>query len=173
MDKKIHELHAEFAEAFYERYKKRIYQLARYLSSDEDACGELMQETICILLDHLELLEQLQPEQVEAYIAKTMRSIIINTYRKSQKLSFVSLDDIDIRSTAVDLDDPSEKMMTHLEILDLMSKLPLEDRFLLCGRYIEGKTASELAAQLGCKADSIRMKMLRARKRAFRILQER
>jgi len=54
-----------------------------------------------------------------------------------------------------------------------MEKLSLEDRLLLRGKYIEGKSAQELAEMLGCKPDSIRMKMLRARRRAFHILQER
>ena len=98
MYQKKHKSQTELAAAFYETYKKRIYQIARYLSPDEDACSELVQETLCALLDHLDLLR---------------------------------------------------------------------------GKYIEGKSAQELAEMLGCKPDSIRMKMLRARRRAFHILQER
>lgn len=40
-----------------------------------------------------------------------------------------------------------------------MEKLSLEDRLLLRGKYIEGKSAQELAEMLGCKPDFIRMKM--------------
>ena len=90
MYQKKHKSQTELAAAFYETYKKRIYQIARYLSPDEDACSELVQETLCALLDHLDLLESLHPEQIEVYIARTMHNIKINAYRRSKKLSFVS-----------------------------------------------------------------------------------
>lgn len=77
MYQKKHKSQTELAAAFYETYKKRIYQIARYLSPDEDACSELVQETLCALLDHLDLLESLHPEQIEVYIARTMHNIKI------------------------------------------------------------------------------------------------
>ena len=42
MYQKKHKSQTELAAAFYETYKKRIYQIARYLSPDEDACSELV-----------------------------------------------------------------------------------------------------------------------------------
>ena len=173
MYQKKHKSQTELAAAFYETYKKRIYQIARYLSTDEDACSELVQETLCALLDHLDLLESLHPEQIEVYIERTMHNIKINAYRRSKKLSFVSFEEMDSQNLSGNLDEQMENMMTHLEVLHLMEKLSLEDRLLLRGKYIEGQSAQELAEMLGCKPDSIRMKMLRARRRAFHILQER
>lgn len=107
------------------------------------------------------------------YIARTMHNIKINTYRKSKKLSFVSLEDVASQDLTEDSGEQMESMLTRLEVLHLMEKLSPEDQLLLHGKYIEGRSDQELAEQLGCKTDSIRMKMLRARKRAFRILQER
>lgn len=102
-----------------------------------------------------------------------MHNIKINAYRRSKKLSFVSFEEMDSQNLSGNLDEQMENMTTHLEVLHLMEKLSLEDRLLLRGKYIEGKSAQELAEMLGCKPDSIRMKMLRARRRAFHILQER
>lgn len=173
MYKKKHKSQPEVATVFYETYKKRIYQIARYLSSDEDARDELVQETLCALLDRLDLLEQLHPEQIEVYIARTMQNIKANAYKKTRKLTFISLEDVDSQDLLEDSNKKMENMLTHLEVLHLMEKLSSEDRLLLRGKYIAGLSDQELAEQLGCKTDSIRMKMLRARKRAFRILQER
>lgn len=164
---------SDLATAFYERHKKRIYQIARYLSSNEDECNELMQETLCSLLDRLELLDQLQVEQVEAYIVRTMRNIKINKYVKAKKVPFISLEEINAQALPDDSDAQMEKVLTHIEVIRLMEKLSPEDRLLLHGKYIEGESAQVLAEKLGCKPDSIRMKMLRAKKRAFQILQER
>ena len=80
---------------------------------------------------------------------------------------------MDSQDLLEDSNEKMENMLTHLEVLHLMEKLSSEDRLLLRGKYIAGLSDQELAEQLGCKTDSIRMKMLRARKRAFRILQER
>lgn len=173
MYRKKHKSQSEMAAVFYETYKKRIYQLARYLSSDEDSRDELVQETLCALLDRLELLEQLRPEQIEVYIARTMQNIKVNAYKKSKKLSFISFEDMDSQDLVESSGEQMENMLTHLEVLHLMEKLSSEDRLLLRGKYIEGQSDQELAGMLRCKSDSIRMKMLRARKRAFRILQER
>ena len=50
--------------------------------------------------------------------------------------------------------------------------LPPEDRFLLEGKYILQCSNEELAAQLNCKPDSIRMKLYRVRKRFLARLHE-
>lgn len=115
MYQKKHKSQTELAAAFYETYKKRIYQIARYLSPDEDACSELVQETLCALLDHLDLLESLHPEQIEVYIARTMHNIKINAYRRSKKLSFVSFEEMDSQNLSGNLDEQMENMTTHGE----------------------------------------------------------
>ena len=47
-----------------------------------------------------------------------------------------------------------------------------EDRLLLEGKYILGYTDAELADMLGCKKSSVRMKLTRARRRAFQLMTE-
>lgn len=67
-------------------------------------------------------------------------------------------------------DGAQEEMETHLEVVLMMKKLPSEDRLLLEGWYLQGRSAEALAEALGCKPDSVRSKLSRARKRALKIL---
>lgn len=51
-------------------------------------------------------------------------------------------------------------------------RLPEDDRVLLEGKYILGYSDQELAEEIGCQANSIRVKLTRARRRALAIIQE-
>ena len=57
-------------------------------------------------------------------------------------------------------------------LMQIWSSLPEEDRLLLEGKYILGYTDAELADMLGCKKSSVRMKLTRARRRAFQLMTE-
>ena len=51
-------------------------------------------------------------------------------------------------------------------------RLTEEEQLLLEGKYILGYEDGELAGMLGCKKDSVRMKLTRARRRALRLMLE-
>ncbi|OUN10095.1 hypothetical protein B5G42_11275 [Flavonifractor sp. An91] len=63
----------------------------------------------------------------------------------------------------------TERLERLAEVWDL---LPEDDQLLLEGKYILGQEDTELADMLGCKASSIRMKLTRARRRAFQLMNE-
>lgn len=61
--------------------------------------------------------------------------------------------------------------MEHKERLyEVWGQLPEEDLILLEGKYILRCTDSELAEQLHCKPDSVRMKLTRVRRKVFRMM---
>ena len=57
-------------------------------------------------------------------------------------------------------------------LMQIWGSLPEEDQLLLEGKYILGYKDAELADMLGCKKNSIRMKLTRARRRAFQLMTE-
>ena len=57
-------------------------------------------------------------------------------------------------------------------LMQIWGSLPEEDQLLLEGKYILGYKDTELADMLGCTKDSIRMKLTRARRRAFQLMTE-
>ena len=62
-------------------------------------------------------------------------------------------------------------VMEHKERLyEVWGQLPEEDLILLEGKYILRCTDSELAEQLHCKPDSVRMKLTRVRRKVFRMM---
>ena len=63
-----------------------------------------------------------------------------------------------------------EEQKDHL--MQIWSNLSEEDQLLLEGKYILGYKDAELADMLGCKKNSIRMKLTRARRRAFQLMTE-
>ena len=163
---------SDFAEEFYEQYKGLMYRLALHLTDNKHNSEDLVQETLSLLLNKLDILRVLEPPQIEAYIVRTMRNIRINERRRSAIIRLVSLDELktSLQEEDVLCKKNSDGMLTHLEVVLLMEKLSPEDRLLLNGCYLQGLSAEELAKQLGCNPNSIRMKLTRARKHAFHLL---
>lgn len=161
-----------FLEDFYPTYRVLLFRLAGKLTDNPADREDLVQETLSRLLDKISLLATLAPCQVEAYIARTMQHTYYNALKKRQLWKMLDIED----ETLLTLADrqasreQEEEMQAHLEVLLLFRRLKPEDRLLLEGWYLLGKTPEALAEAVGCKPDTIRSKLHRARKRALRLL---
>lgn len=102
-----------------------------------------------------------------AYIVSTVRNAAIN-YLRQQALEGEHSDSLD--EDIPSLEDLSLIVSQRNLLSEVWSQLSQEDRFLLEGRYIIGASDKELASTLNCKSDSIRMKLTRARRRAFALV---
>lgn len=162
----------DFATAFYLQYRDLMLRLARRLVDTQEDQEDLVQDTLCLLLRRLDLLETLAPCQVEAYIVRTMRNCVGMEYRRARHSALVDMADEDLLSLLDAQSDSSETgdMLIRLEVELLLKKLKPEDRILLEGWYLQQLSPDELGKKLGCKPDSIRTKLSRARKRAYEIM---
>ena len=93
-------------------------------------------------------------------------------------MRFVSLDDEEVlRQVDREFQDMSMEDLLLFkarisQLKEIWHELPEEDQLLLEGKYIWELSDKELAEDHGCKPDSIRMKLTRARRRALQHLSE-
>ena len=130
----------------YEEFHRLMFSTARKYTSNQTDCEDIVQNALVGLMQKISKLRQFDRCILTAYIVSTVRNAAIN-YLRQQALEG-----------------------EHSDLSEVWSQLSQEDRFLLEGRYIIGASDKELASTLNCKSDSIRMKLTRARRRAFALV---
>lgn len=166
-------------EALYERHKGLFYKIALERARDETEAGDLISEGLLRLFRNADSLRGLADKQAVDYIADTMRSVAGDYERKhrAENRHFISLDDED-RDIGAISPDPAEELEEREEqdrrlslLREALTELGETDRLLLTGKYLHGESDEALAARLGVKPSSVRMKLTRARKRAREIME--
>ena len=157
--------------ALYQRYARLMFFTARRYIDDPHTREEVVQDALMALIPHVPRLRAMGQREQAAYIWAAVRSRAVSCLRaiKRAQERFVSLDAPETARLAADTPSLDEWVLRGEigeRLRQLWDRLPPEDQLLLEGRYILGCSDRELAAQLGCKPDSVRMKLTRARRRA-------
>lgn len=161
----------------YQRYDRLMFSTTRKYIDDPHIREEVVQDTLVALIQNISTLRTMGQCQLGVYVRVAVRNRAI-TYLRARKRAqehFVSLDEQNgehLSSDGPTLDELVLRGETVERLEELWDVLPPEDHLLLEGRYILGYSDQELAAQLGCKPDSIRMKLTRARRRALERLSD-
>lgn len=162
-----------FIVQLYLEYEKLLFSTAwKFTSSHHDA-EEIVQDSLERLIRKTSVLRQLERCTLVAYIVSTVRNTAINHLRKAGR----------IKLAETDIDDESETIDPQLSLDDLLIlrerqqklaatwlNIPEDDRMLLEGKYLLGLSDGELAELGGCKSNSVRMKLTRARRNALKIM---
>lgn len=165
----------EYITKIYYDYSRLMNYVASGFTSSIDEREEIIQESLIRLINKIDTIRELERKALVSYIAVTVKHTSINYLRKKtgsdkQVLSLYNDCVEDVSTTAASID---ERIILK-DQLDKLSKIWPElsetDRFLLEGKYICGYTNREMADTLGCKEDSIRMKLTRARRNALKQL---
>lgn len=151
-------------ENIYSRHIGFMTNYAGQLTDNPEDRDDLIQDTLLRMMKHIDTLRVMESAKQITYIALTMKSIHINTQKHRHPERMVELTD-ELLLT-VGEEDINRRTKTEVELL--LEQLSAEDRMLLSGYYIAGWSMGELAQLLNCKESSIRMKLTRARKRAYR-----
>ena len=162
-----------FIVQLYLKYEKLLFSTAwKFTSSHHDA-EEIVQDSLERLIRKTSVLRQLERCTLVAYIVSTVRNTAINHLRKAGR----------IKLAETDIDDESETIDPQLSLDDLLIlrerqqklaatwlTIPEDDRMLLEGKYLLGLSDGELAELAGCKSNSVRMKLTRARRNALKVM---
>lgn len=151
----------------YEEFHRLMFSTARKYTSNQTDCEDIVQNALVGLMQKISKLRQFDRCILTAYIVSIVRNAAIN-YLRQQALECEHSDSLD--EDIPSLEDLSLIVSQRNLLSEVWSQLSQEDRFLLEGRYIIGASDKELASTLNCKSDSIRMKLTRARRRAFALV---
>lgn len=165
----------DFMTQLYLEYEKLLFSTAWKFTTSRYDAEEIVQSSLERLIKKVSVLQRLERCTLAAYIVSTVRNTALNHLRKADR----------IRRTEADIDRQPEADEAQLSLDDMLilrenrrtiaaawPDVPEGDRLLLEGKYLLELSDGELAALAGCKVDSVRMKLTRARRRAMKIMLE-
>lgn len=168
----------EFMDQMYMEFERLMFFTARQYASKTEIAEDIVQESLVRLYGKVQTMKQMKQVVLAAYIRATVRNTAINALRKMNREKDYAAD-ADAETDAFTRADQARALDTMMDLSGyrvLLSKiwpqLPEEDRLLLEGKYILGYSDQELAAEIGCRANSVRVKLTQARRRALTIIQK-
>ncbi len=142
----------------YDEYETMLRRYATRLADDADRADDLVQETFIRAMNHLELLELLNPYQRRAWLYRTLRNRFLD--QEAARRRHDALVDLLGWDVAVSGVQPHEVISPNP--FDLV---PERYRELFKMRYVWGMTSSEIADQLGIPAATVRSRLYLALKK--------
>lgn len=166
----------EFMDQMYMEFERLMFFTARQYTSKAEIAEDIVQESLVRLYEKVRTMKPMKHVVLAAYIRATVRNTAINVLRKMNRErdyaadaetdAFAQADQEWVLNTIMDLSG------YRVLLSKIWPRLPEDDRVLLEGKYILGYSDQELAEEIGCQANSIRVKLTRARRRALAIIQE-
>lgn len=160
----------EFMTQVYKKYRRLLFHIVRKWVSGEQDQEDIVQDAWLKLTQKASLLMSLSEAQVASYIAYTARNTAIKHLEKSSRDSkhLVSLEFSTIEETSPST--PEEDLIANewqKEFRRVWEQIPEREKLLLERRYLFGQSNEELSYWLGCKPESVRMALTRARRTAM------
>lgn len=158
---------------YYPIMKKKAYEITRDISVTDD----LIHEAFIKLMNKISVLRTLDCCKQASYIVNTIKNISISYVRKRYAIKNKQImgDDNDASETIPDTEITIEEAYIKKEqykILALtMSKLSERDRNLLYNKYIFELSDKEISELMDIPVNNIRQYLVRARKRALKLLE--
>lgn len=168
----------EFMADLYENYHRLMYRTAAKYSPDRDEQNETVQDALVRLIDKVATLRELDRPRLASYMVRTVRNTALTRLEgRNREKQWVVGTDIDTIITEADDSRPPEELLLRGELREdfrqVWAGLPERDKLLLESRYIFHESSDELAQRLGCRADSVRMALTRARRSVIKELERR
>ena len=157
-------------DSIYSEYRNFMLSIARSYIDDAQICEDVFHNAFISLIRNREIVTQLSPPKLKAYILLAVRHASIDYLRKERKIHLLEVPDdvlIDLLIRSKDTLSQSEMPFQTVEFYSLLRQLSAEDQTLLIGSYIVGLDSEELARILDCKPGNVRVKLHRAKKRAL------
>ncbi len=164
----------EFMLKLYETHKGLMMATALRYTSERTAAEDIVHDGVVKLIEKVPLLRSMEPQVLTGYIAAAIRNTAIS-YLRSQgtvQRHRTTLNEEAWDETALTLDELAELTEHREALIRAWPRLREEDRFVLEGKYLLELSDRELAQRLGCEESSVRMKLTRARRRAYQLATE-
>lgn len=149
-----------------DRYKNLVYTLALRLIKNTEEAEEAAQDTF------IKVFRSLDKFKGESKFSTWMYKITYNTcldrLKKQKAVPYaVPIDDYGTRQLAVteNILDRLDEQQRHRAIQECLKLLPGDEAFLLTLYYFEEQSLEEIAQVLGIKANNVKVKLFRCRKR--------
>jgi RNA polymerase sigma-70 factor (ECF subfamily) len=145
--------------ALYAATAKPLWAYIARVSGRPDVANDVLQETYCRFLTSQ--LANRELKETKPYLFRIATNLLHDRWRNGEDTTWSEPPEISFER---DLD-------TQIDVRDLMQQLKPRERQLLWLAYVEGMTHSEIAKSTGLQSMSVRILLLRARRRAAELLE--
>jgi RNA polymerase sigma-70 factor (ECF subfamily) len=149
------------APELYRRYEPRVRWIVRSMLGPEDDCHDLVQQIFQQLFEHgLSLRE---PDKLSSWIRSVTVCAVYEEYRRRRARQNVeaTLPEHGI----VDFERDIESRDLLLRAVDMIQRLPHEERAVFTMRVVEGRTCLEVAELTGWSPATVKRRLARANQR--------
>jgi len=144
--------------ALYAATAKPLWAYIARVSGRPDVANDLVQETYCRFLSSQ--LTNRELAEAKPYLFRIATNLLHDRWRNGEDTKWSEPTEIGFER---DVD-------TQIDVSDLMQQLKPRERQLLWLAYVEGMTHREIAKSTGLRLMSVRILLLRARRRAAELL---
>ena len=161
-----------FMESVLDEYGPLMYSTARRFVDEDEAAEDVVQESFVRLIRHIRKIMGLPRCNLAGYIVNTVKNTARNQLRAQQvRTKHTDQRTPEDAAEVCDTERSAEWVVVRGEertdFYAIWQTLPEADRTILEKKYILGESNEEIAEELGCRTDSVRMKLTRARRRAM------
>lgn len=165
-----------FMTELYLQYNRLMYSEIYKIIHDPWGTEDLVQTVLEKLIGKVQDLRGKNRERLVNYIITSCRNCARSYLRKKYRHSYVQFgNDWDSEDTEHDRQAIEYRLISN-ENLSALSrvwpKLDARNRWILESRYIQDKPPDEIARELGIKPESLRMVLSRARRVAYRLMED-
>ena len=160
-----------FVAQIYERFHRLIYKIAGQFAATPEDRKEIVQLSLVKLVQSSDKLQHIDEAKLAAYIAKVTRNTALN-YMKHTAVVLKHITDLESETelSAPRLFRTPEDFVLlqerREELRQAIGRLSESDQLVIIGKLVLEMSDRELAEMLGCKPQSVSMKLTRAKRRA-------
>lgn len=144
-------------EAFGQLYRffvKRIYRYVFYQVGDKMTAEDITADVFFKALDHIDSCEG-KEATFQAWLYRIAHNCVIDYFRSRNR-------QLSLESEIYHLKQDPDKRMESRELIDIVSKLPTNQRQIIILKFIAGLSNREIGKVLGKNAGAVRIMQMRA-----------
>ena len=158
----------------YRRYRAVMYSTVSHIVIDKREVDDILQDCMVKLIAKLTTLRELNAFQQAAYMVATAKNTALNYNRRKERednrICFTEMTGEDVPDDAPTAEQAMLAAVDIEEFWQLFHQLSDTEQMLLMGKYFLEMSDAQLSELLGCKPESVRMKLTRARRKALELM---
>ena len=160
----------EFLLWLYQEFSRLMFYTAQKYLADPHSQEEVVQESLKKLIEKVAVLRRLKRPALAGYVRATVRNTAIDLLKVQGRERERVVGQVLQTHRTDSLDETVFCREEVQRLREIWPQLDGETRMLLERKYILGYENEELGRMLGCRTDSVRMKLTRARRKVLRLM---
>lgn len=160
-------------EQLYNTYKQTMFYVANNILKDEYLSEDAVHQAFMRIIDHFDKIGEIKSHKTKGFIVIITERIAIDIYRKRKKQNAVSFEEVEfgIGEIAATVEDIIEHN-NYNPIAIAIASLPANYTSVLRLKYSHGYSDEEIAKILLISEDNVRQRIVRAKKKLAKVLEE-